>query len=271
MQLKGARVLITGAGSGIGRALARDAVRRGMVVALCGRRSEALKRTAALAQSGTPPLIIASDVTLADDRRRIVARLTEAWGGLEVLVNNAGVVEGGQLQTMLDAALERIVQTNFVAPMALTRDLLALLSASGAARIVNIGSVFGDIPYPGFAAYSASKFALRGFSDAIRRELAGSNIGVTYVAPRATQTDAAGAFEDLIAATKMRLDLPERVARDVWRAIAKNKDCVYPPGPERIFVLIERLFPRLISWGLPRQQPSAIQLISERQTLRSEG
>jgi short-subunit dehydrogenase len=75
---------------------------------------------------------------------------------------------------------------------------------------------------------------------------------VTYAAPRATRTDAAVAFAGLIARTKMNLDTPEQVARQIWRAIASGNDSVYAPAPERIYVLIQRIFPRAIDWSLSR-------------------
>ncbi|MFG1241166.1 SDR family NAD(P)-dependent oxidoreductase [Xanthobacter sp. V7C-4] len=250
------RVLITGAGSGIGRALALEAAARGMEVALCGRRRGALEDTAAALPPGARPLVISADITSTADRARIVARIKAEWGALHVLVNNAGVVEGGPLETFDDAALEDTFRTNVLAPMALTRDLAPLLAAARPSRVVNVGSVFGDIAYPGFAAYSASKFALRGFSSALRREWRPLGIGVTYVAPRATRTDAAAAFDDLIAATGMRLDAPDMVAAQIWRAVERGRDSAYPPGMERLFVLIQRLAPRLIDRALARTAPA---------------
>ncbi|WP_234052772.1 MULTISPECIES: SDR family NAD(P)-dependent oxidoreductase [unclassified Xanthobacter] len=252
MRLEGKRVLITGGGSGIGRALAEEAARRGMDVALCGRRPAALRDTAAALPGATPPLLIPADITCAADRARIAASLDAEWGGLDVLVNNAGVVEGGPVEQVGDAALDTLFHTNVTAPIALTRELAPLLAAARPARVVNVGSMFGDIAYPGFAAYSASKFALRGFSSALRREWKGLGIGVTYAAPRATRTDAASAFDGLIAATGMTLDAPERVAAGIWRAVERERDEAYPPGAERLFVLVQRLAPKLIDRALSR-------------------
>ncbi len=254
-KLAAKRVLITGGGSGIGRALAREAARRGMEVAVCGRRRAALEETARQLPASARPIAIAADITSADDRARLVALLSEAWGRLDVLVNNAGVVEGGVIEHTDDAALEATFRTNVIAPIALTRDCAPLLRAAAPARVVNVGSVFGDIAYPGFAAYSASKFALRGFSSALRREWAPQGIGVTYVAPRATLTDAAAAFDGLIAATGMRLDAPDEVAAHVWQAVERGRDTAYPAGPERLFVLIQRLAPKLIDRALARSIP----------------
>ena len=252
MQPEQKLVLVTGAGSGIGRALCLEATRRGMVVALCGRRRDALEQTATLLGPATSHLIIPADITRPEDRRRIVDRLGSERGKLDILINNAGIVEGGSLETVDDDAIARTFQTNVVAPMALTRDLMPLLAAARPSRVVNVGSIFGDIGYPEFTCYSAAKFALRGFSIALRREWKQKGISVTYAAPRATRTDAAVAFAGLIAKTKMNLDPPEQVARQIWRAIASGHDSVYAPAPERFYVLVQRLFPRVIDWSLSR-------------------
>jgi short-subunit dehydrogenase len=249
-------VLITGAGSGIGRALAVEAAQHGLAVALCGRRQPALEATGALLGQGSPHLIISADITDPQDRRRIVEIIGERWGALDVLVNNAGVVEGGALEKFDDEAMTRTFLTNVIAPMALTRDLMPLLVAARPSRVVNIGSVFGDIAYPQFSGYSASKFALRGFSNALRREWKQTGIGVTYAAPRATRTDAAVAFDELIANAKMSVDAPAQVARRIWRSVASGHDSIYAPAPERFYVLIQRIFPQIIDWALSRQAPS---------------
>ena len=223
---------------------------RGMAVALCGRRQDALTASAALLDGRDRHLVIPADVTRAEDRRRLVDEINANWGALDILINNAGVVQGGPHESTSDATIEATFATNVTAPMALARDFFPLLSASGCGRIVNIGSMFGDIAYPSFAAYSASKSALRGFSSALRREYGKRGVAVTYVAPRATQTDAASAFADLIRSSGMRLDSPDVVARRIWREVERGKDSVYPPGVERLYVLIERLYPRLIDRAL---------------------
>jgi short-subunit dehydrogenase len=245
-------VLVTGAGSGIGRALCVEAANRGMAVALCGRRQEALEATRTLLGNSGEHLIIPADITRPQDRGVIVDRIRNRRGALDILINNAGIVEGGPLETFDDDALARTFQTNVMAPIALTRDLMPLLVAAKPSRVVNVGSIFGDIGYPEFTGYSAAKFALRGFSMALRREWKRNGISVTYAAPRATQTNAAAAFAGLIAKTKMTMDSPEQVARQIWRAVTSGQDSVYAPAPERVYVLIQRLFPRVIDWSLSR-------------------
>ncbi|MEC9311299.1 MAG: SDR family NAD(P)-dependent oxidoreductase, partial [Pseudomonadota bacterium] len=131
-------------------------------------------------------------------------------------------------------------------------DLLPALRA-GQGRVANIGSVFGDIAYPYFAAYSATKFGLRGFSDALRRELSGSGVGVTYIAPRAARTAAESEFGALIEPLDMTLDSAERVAAEAWEAIRKGKRESFPRGKERFFVKVQRLFPQLVDRSVGAQ------------------
>jgi short-subunit dehydrogenase len=258
MQLNGKLVLVTGAGSGIGRALAIEGSRRGMTLALCGRRPDKLSETLSLLDASKKNMAIVADVTHAADRAALVDRLRSVWGRLDVLVNNAGIVAGGPLEQDDDAHLEKLIATNVAAPIALTRDLIPLLLVSPPSRVVNIGSVFGDIPFPLFSAYSSTKFALRGFSDALRREFQDRQIGVTYAAPRAVKTDAADALEGLLSAIAPKLDDPAAVAAQIWTAVELDRASVYPAGPERVFVVIQRLFPAIVDTAVRKQMAKLI-------------
>ncbi len=253
MQLSGKLALITGAGSGIGRALAIEASRLGMTVALCGRRADALHTTLTeMAPSGRH-LRLRGDITDPAVRRGLRDYLWRHWGGLDVLVNNAGIVAVGPLSHTADVELERIFATNVIAPAALSREMLPLLRRSAPSRIVNIGSIFGDIAYPLVASYSASKFALRGLSIALRREFKTFGVGVTYAAPRATRTEAAHAFDPLVEPMQMHMDEAEKVAAQIWRAVAGEADSAYAVGPERLFVLFQRLLPKLVDRAIAAQ------------------
>jgi NAD(P)-dependent dehydrogenase (short-subunit alcohol dehydrogenase family) len=252
MQLEGKRVLITGAGTGIGQALAIEASHRGMTVALCGRRVDALEQTRRLLRPA-PHLIVDGDVTDGYIRRELANYLRRTWGGLDVLINNAGIVAVGPLSRTSDEDLERMLKTNLLAPAALIREMLPLLQLARPSRIVNVGSVFGDIAYPLFAAYSATKFGLRGLSNALRREFKDLGIGITYAAPRATKTEAASIFGDLVEPMQMKLDAPGKVAGEIWRAVAADADTAYARGPERLFVMVERLFPFLVDRTIASQ------------------
>ncbi|GAB6052835.1 SDR family oxidoreductase [Magnetospira thiophila] len=245
--------LVTGAGSGIGRALALALAAAGMTVILVGRRTDALEETRALSQHALRMWHIPTDITDPTARRQLVERVKARHGRLDLLINNAGMVTVGLLATTTDAQLQRMIDLNVIAPLALTRDFLPLLKKGQAARVVMIGSMFGDIGFPLFAAYSATKFAVRGLAEALRRELHPLGIGVTYAAPRATRTPAADGFSNLIEPLSMTLDAPEDVARHILDAIRRQKRSVYPLGPERLFVLIQKLFPALVDRSVVRQ------------------
>lgn len=253
MHLENKLILITGAGSGIGRALAVEASRRGMTVALCGRRMSALTETLELLDRAKANLVLPADITRKEDRHALRDQIGQTWGRLDVLINNAGILEVGPLESLLDPTLEQTVATNITAPIALTRDMLPLLAVARPSRIVNIGSVLGDIPYPFMSAYSATKFALRGFSIALRREIRGRGIGVTYAAPRTTKTASADKVESLLKMKQAQIDQPERVATQIWNAIERDADSVYAAGPERIFILVQRLFPQLVDRAISKQ------------------
>lgn len=239
-------VLITGAGSGLGRALAVEANRHGHRIILVGRRDAPLAETATLIRD---VMILPADITSAAGRASIAATVADT--GLDILINNAGIVPSGTLETLSDEEIAATLAVNVAAPLSLTRDLLGALSASRG-QVVNMGSVFGDIGFPYFSAYSASKFGLRGWSDALRRELAPRGIAVTYLAPRATRTDAAAGFDRLVGPMAMTLDDPQVVATRAWQAIAARRREQLPASRERLFVTLQRLRPAIIDRALIR-------------------
>lgn len=247
--LKDSIVLITGAGSGIGRALAQEASRHGHRLILVGRRPGPLQDTAdLLARPDT--LCLSADIATAEGRAAIVAAVALA-GGLDILINNAGSVASGPISAVGDAELEQLIRTNVIAPIALSRELLPFL-AERSGQVVNVGSVFGDIAFPFFGLYSTSKFAMRGFSEAMRRELAPKGIAVTYLAPRGTKTGAADNFGALVGPMGMKLDTPEAVAARAWQAIGRRARSQYPKTAERFFVALQRLCPGLIDRALTK-------------------
>ena len=262
MLLEKRSIVITGAGSGIGRAIALAAADHGAHLVLIGRRLAALQETAKLLPAGTRSHLVAADITSAPGRADIVNACRRH--GVDILINNAGVVASGLLSGLKDEDLVRLVMTNVAAPVALTRDLVPLLKLSDRPRIVNIGSVFGDIGHPYFAAYCASKFAVRGFSDALRRELTADGIGVTYAAPRATRTPAADGFNELVAPFAMRLDDPAVVADRIMKGIEAEANAIYPGGPERLFVWLQRLLPGVIDRVLGEKSRKVQSLLETR-------
>lgn len=252
MRLDGKVALVTGAGSGIGAALATELSRRGARPILLGRTRETLERTRAGLADPANAEILCTDLADAAERAAVARQI----GALDVLVNNAGVVAAAPLMQQSDDDWRQMLEINLLAPMSLTRALLPRLAASKG-RVVNVGSMFGDIAFPFFAAYSATKFGLRGWSEGLRREVAELGVGVTYCAPRGTRTPAAAGFADYASAFAMRLDPPEAVGRAIADAIEADARDVYPAGPERVFLLIQRLFPARVDRALRAQVKKA--------------
>jgi short-subunit dehydrogenase len=258
MKLLGARVLITGGAGGIGRALARELLDAGASVLLVGRSASALADAArTLGADSTRVGTLVADLATDTDRARLAAYAASWNGGVDVLVNNAGVSHFG---LFADATAENVEQTlavNLLAPMLLARALLPTLARRPQAAIVNVGSVFGSIGYPGNAAYSAAKFGLRGFSEALRRELAGSTVRVLHVAPRATRTAInSRAVEALNLELGVATDAPETVAAWIRECIEIELADGAFGWPERLFVKLNALLPRLVDGALRKQLPA---------------
>lgn len=255
MQLRDQRILLTGASSGIGRELALELARRGARIALVARRSEPLQAVAGeiTAMGGTAVAVVA-DVTTSEGRAACIAQSTRALGGLDVLINGAGTSDFAHFACADPVQLEQIIKTNLLAPMLLAREVLPQMIRQKRGRIVNIGSIFGSIGFAYFAAYSSTKFGLRGFSEALRRELHGTGVGVTYAAPRAVKTALnSPSVLQMADAVGMKMDEPVHIAAWIVRAIEKDRKDAYYGAAERFFVKLNGLFPRLVDRGLDKQ------------------
>lgn len=245
MRLDGASVVLTGAGSGIGRALAHALDARGARVAMIDRDAEGLDGTARAMGEGHSTHVL--DVTDRDGVRTLSSEIGAAPGGVHCLVNNAGIAVGGTFETTRETDFDRCVDVNFQGVVNMTRAFLPLLRASvggheGRApsrpvrRIVNVSSIFGLIGPPGQTAYSASKFAVAGFSQALRADLYGSGIGVSVVHPGGVATQIArsalvppGTDPEEIERRLERSDRllvmpPARAARIMLRGIERGRD-----------------------------------------------
>jgi short-subunit dehydrogenase len=256
MKLAQARALVTGASGGIGAAVVAEIVRNGGKVLITGRDEESLQRLArALDREGETIAVLAADVTRAGDRRKIVDAACRY--GVNVLINNAGVASFGMFSDASGEDVEHAFAVNVLAPMHLCKDLLPHLRRQQRAHIVNIGSVFGAIGYPGHATYSATKFALRGFSEALRRELGNTNVRLHYLAPRATRTKFnCSAVEALNAKFGVAMDAPERVALAVRHMLEAEQADAVIGWPEKLFVRINAVLPGLVDRALAKQLPA---------------
>jgi len=255
MQLHDKRVILTGASSGIGRELAHELAKRGARLLLVGRRQIELAKIAQeINDAGGTARIVAADITASDGRTFILNEAMRCYGGTDMLINNAGISDFSSFTQSNPVLIENIFRTNVTAPMLLTQTLLPKLIAQGQGRIVNIGSIFGSIGFAYFATYSSSKFAMRGFSESLRRELSGTGVDVTYIAPRAVRTAInSEAVYNMAEAIKMKMDDPKIVANWIVRCIEKDKKDAYYGLGESIFVKLNGILPRIIDKGLGKQ------------------
>jgi len=246
--MKRYRAILTGASGGIGRAIAAALAPHCSELLLVGR--DASRLAASAAAAGPVARTLIADLATAAGRDAV------SLPGLNLLVNNAGAGDFAWLADQSDATLARIVETNVLAPMQLTRRLLPELARQPEAWIVNVGSIMGYLGYPGHAAYCASKFALRGFSEALRRELADGPVRVLHLAPRATRTAMNGAGVCAMnAELGVAMDDPALVARELLRLLERPARERLLGMPEALFARLNQLLPGLVDRALRRQLP----------------
>lgn len=252
MRLSEARILLTGASGGLGQELARQLAAAGARLLVAGRDAERL--AALMATLGPDDASVRADLSRPEGIAAAVGAAREF--GANVLINNAGIGGFGLFEQQNWGDVEQVLLTNLAVPMRLTHALLPTLKACPQAAIVNIGSTFGSLPFPGFAAYSAAKAGLRGFSQALRRELADTPVAVIHLAPRAIDTPLnSAAVNALNRALGNRLDTPESVARQALAALAGNVGERHFGFPEKFFAWLNGIAPALIDRGLAGKLP----------------
>lgn len=247
MQLDDARILLTGASGGLGRALACELAAAGARLLLAGRDGRRLAELGAALGAGHSS--VRADLTRPEGVAAAAAA-ARAFGA-NVLINNAGIGGFGLFDQQAWPTVENLLATNLEAPLRLTHALLPVLRAEPEAAIVNIGSTFGSLPFAGFAAYSAAKAGLRGFSQALRRELADTRVAVIHLAPRTIDTPLnSTAVNALNRALKNRSDSAEVVARQVVAALRRGAAERHLGFPERLFAWINGFAPALVDRGV---------------------
>ncbi len=254
MRLEGATCVLTGATGGIGGALAAALGQQGVKLIVVGRRGEKLEALAAKLPPGTVLESCVGDLT--DPLVQESLYQAAERHGATILINLCGCNAFGLLQRQQPEDVHRLIATNLIAPIQLIQRLLPHLLAQPTAMIVNVGSTFGSLGFPGYAAYSASKFGLRGFSEAIARELADSRVDVVYVSPRATRTAMnPAAVSALNAELGNTEDEPEVVAAAIVRAMGRRTRRMGIGWPEKFFAGLNQLVPALVDRALSKQLP----------------
>lgn len=268
MNLDGARVVLTGAAGGIGYQTALTLSSKGASILLVDRNREMLdKLHNEIEQKNGKCFVMVADLTNAADRKKVSTEAAHSFGGVDILINNAGLLNFNAFATEDPAATERLLNVNITAPILLTQSILPAMLEQGSGQIVNIGSTFGSIGFAYFVSYSASKAAIRIFSESLRRELTGSGVTVTYIAPRATKTPLnTSIVTRMNESLGISMDSPELVAENIVQAIESDSKDVYLGFPESFFVRLNAIFPRLVDKSLRKQNQS----ISEYAQLQRE-
>lgn len=239
MNLRDARILITGASGGIGTALATRLRSEG---------SELLLHSHASALDCDENAVRA-DMTTVEGRQEIVRAATSF--NINVLINCCGV---NQFSCFEQADIEYIMQVNVIGPMLLTQSLIGHLRQRSQATILNVGSTLGEIGFPGYVAYCASKHAIKGFSESLRRELSDTHIRVQHVSPRAVHTEMnPERVHQLNQALGNKVDEPQFLADKIARQLERGRSRLQIGGLEKIQVKINGLVPRLVDLALSRQ------------------
>jgi short-subunit dehydrogenase len=252
MNLNGKRIVLTGAAGGLGQQLALQLAQHGAKLALVDRNAEGLDALCTKikrAEGFAYPIV--NDFQSENAAEHVILEALKVLKSVDVLINAAGLLDFTKFSEQNPARIAQIMYVNTIVPMMLTRALLPKLLAQNAGHIVNIGSIFGSIGFPHYASYSASKFALRGFSQALRRELFDSQIKVTYIAPRAIKTPINNeASAQMMLATKTAMDDPAKVATAIIKAIALEKSEHFIGQPESLFAWLNGFMPSLVNMGL---------------------
>jgi short-subunit dehydrogenase len=256
-ELQGLRIIVTGASSGIGRCLAEQAAAEGAQVIFSARSTAALEELAdSMRRKNFEAIPVTADVTIEAERHHLLQMAVERLGGLDVIVNNAGVASFGHFDTSTEDILRKIMEVNFFAAAELIRAAIPILVKGNQPAIVNIASMCGRRGLPAWPEYSASKFALCGLTEALRGEMARFDIDVLLIVPGLTQSDLPRHL--LRNDGRMKIDFqggmaPHEVAAATLRALRTNRTETVLGREARWMLRINRLFPGLVDRLIARR------------------
>jgi short-subunit dehydrogenase len=242
--------LITGATGGIGQAIAKRLNDKGYTLILHGRNEAKLNNAVKmlnLQSADKRHHALIADLSLASERATIVEKAF-AIGPVELFINNAGISNFGNFEETSGEHISQMLVTNLEAPIVLAKEFLQKITQSKqGGTLINIGSALGSIGFPGFSLYCATKFGIRGFSQSLAREYAGSNIRVAHFAPRTTQTDLnTDQVLQMNSSMGSKVDSPEQVADAFMKFLYSTKRHVVLGWPEKLFARINGALPELV-------------------------
>ncbi len=239
--------------------MARALCHRNARLLLVARRESRLQSLADdIREQNGEVFFVAGDITRPETRASVVDLIGREWGGLDALINNAGIGGPGAFQQAGPDRLRRMLEVNVVAPAELIREAFPWLEAGINPIVVNVGSVLGHVAVPWKSEYCASKFALRGFSDSLRAEFSGQGVDLLHVAPSTTKTEffeKASQGGEQKKLTDWNSVSPENVAEQILRAMVKGRHEVVLTVSGKGFVTAHRLLPGITRWLIRRFLP----------------
>jgi len=256
--------VLIGATGGIGKEIAKQLCLNNNPVILVGRNTQILAELQHKLSQDYPKLAIESyvcDLSLPasqDDLVNTLTQFTSSPNTIDTVILNAGINDFALLTDQSDQLLEQMMLVNVSYPLQLIKRLLPVLITQGQpSQIITIGSTFGSIGYPGYSAYSASKFALRGATEALSREYADTNVRFRYFAPRATKTTMnSNAVMSMNQELKVGMDSPDIVAAALIKFIKGQQASQHIGFPERFFAWLNRAFPSFVGSAIVKDLPT---------------
>jgi len=259
-------VVITGGGRGIGRATAIEFAAEGASLLLGGRRMDALQTAAeeCMRAGAKAAEIVHCDVAKDDDLKALVGKAIAHYGRLDVLVNNAGVVAGGRLDEIGADDVERMSTVNVWAPIRLAQLALPHMREAKRGTIVNISSVAGRMGLPYYSAYCARKFAMRGFSESLRREVARDGIHVMAVYPGPTATDLIENVE--LGGLGMSIATAQQVGRAIVRGARWRQPEVFIGPADGFMARWNDMLPWTVDYGVDMMRDRMATAVKKQRT-----
>ncbi len=266
--LKGKVTIITGAAGGIGSSTARLFAQQGAVLVLTDIRNKELQELGeTMKDSGTKIMIVEQDIRDPESWKSLVEKVRKKYGRIDILINNAGVIQPGAAEKISLDEVQHQVSVNFSGTMNGCRAVLPAMKKQGSGKIVNVASLGGIVPMPGEVVYSATKFAIRGYSLSLHAELHKSPVGVAVVCPDSVDTpqhDYELQYDEAVLSFIGDPLKPEKVARGILKAVRTNKAEVLVPFGMGIFCRIGMAFPRLYFFLLPLLEKIGSRTIKKR-------
>ena len=249
-EIKNSRIIVTGASSGIGRAVALELAREGAKLLVTARREDRLRQLAEEAAAVNERIeILTGDITDSQTRQKLLDTVQALYGGLDILINNAGIGALGRFEDNDPERLRAVFEINFFALAEMTRLALPLLKKGTNPMLVNVGSILARRGVPCMSEYSASKFAVQGLSEAIRAEFTRHGIDVLMVNPGTTETEFFdGKYERGFEPSwpRHKPTTAKRVAREMVKAIRLGRHEIIPYTKGKIMCWLNRISPSLM-------------------------